>query len=353
MQKDLCYDDKLKLSPNNVSVLPGNYGPPSSAGKDEFYHISSQQSETKSPSCTNGAEMLMEYDCLPSNMEFTNVLTPPTTPPQTTSFGGVVGCVAPIQVPINYLAVSQQQEQPLEQFQPFYATQYNGQGMLQQQQQQEQQVAYQGTNDTILNEYYITDDITTVSSQQQPILTFEPPVSGDIDATVFNFVENYTPQQVENILLGLREPNRDDDESCDYSEVGSFDNGGSLSPASLTSSAVGQSPVYSDSAESSTFYGSCRNDGDDEDWSPSKEKKLSNRNGGAVTKKRSGPNGNAGTTSRGRGIEDKKSRKKEQNKNAATRYRIKKKAEIEEILVVEEQLLAVNKKLRKESKDLG
>lgn len=39
------------------------------------------------------------------------------------------------------------------------------------------------------------------------------------------------------------------------------------------------------------------------------------------------------------GPEDKKSRKKEQNKNAATRYRMKKKAEIEEILGEEKVLL--------------
>lgn len=43
--------------------------------------------------------------------------------------------------------------------------------------------------------------------------------------------------------------------------------------------------------------------------------------------------------------EDKKSRKKEQNKNAATRYRIKKKLEIEEILEDERRLKKVNKKL--------
>uniref|UniRef100_A0A182M6H5 BZIP domain-containing protein n=1 Tax=Anopheles culicifacies TaxID=139723 RepID=A0A182M6H5_9DIPT len=358
---DLCYDDKLKISSNDESVQLGNYGPPSTAGEDEFYHFS-QPSEAKTTGCTNGPELLMEFDCVSSNMELMNHLTPPQTPPQTTSFGGVVGCVLPIQTPMNCLPASQQQqqqEQSQEQFHPLFVSQFNGQGML----QQEQQVSYQGTNDnTILNGYYITDDFSTVSSQignggvQQQTVTLEaaPQVSGDIDATLFNFVENYTAQQVENILLGLqREPNRgtDDDESCDFSEIGSFENGGSLSPASLTSSVVGQSPAYSDSAESSAYYASSRNDGDDEDWSPSKVKKLNGRNGGAVTKKRSGPNGT--TNSRGRGIEDKKSRKKEQNKNAATRYRQKKKAEIEEILVVEEQLRAENEKLRKESKDLG
>ncbi|KFB46131.1 hypothetical protein ZHAS_00014157 [Anopheles sinensis] len=101
-----------------------------------------------------------------------------------------------------------------------------------------------------------------------------------------------------------------------------------------------------DSADSS-YYGS-RNDDDDE-WSPAKNKKLNLSGGGAVTKKRT-----TGTTRPyGRGTEDKKSRKKEQNKNAATRYRQKKKAEIEEILVEENQLRDLNEELKKKSSDLG
>ncbi|KAI5716958.1 hypothetical protein M8J76_015169 [Diaphorina citri] len=52
-------------------------------------------------------------------------------------------------------------------------------------------------------------------------------------------------------------------------------------------------------------------------------------------------------------IEDKRLRKKEQNKNAATRYRIKKKAEIEEVLGEEKELLEKNAQLQKSVEDLS
>lgn len=51
-------------------------------------------------------------------------------------------------------------------------------------------------------------------------------------------------------------------------------------------------------------------------------------------------------------VEDKKVRKKEQNKNAATRYRQKKKQEIKEILGEENELTEHNKKLQNQLKDL-
>ncbi|XP_054288227.1 cyclic AMP-dependent transcription factor ATF-5-like isoform X1 [Macrosteles quadrilineatus] len=51
--------------------------------------------------------------------------------------------------------------------------------------------------------------------------------------------------------------------------------------------------------------------------------------------------------------EEKKLRKKEQNKNAATRYRMKKKQEIEEILGEEKQLLQKNDQLKAELTELG
>ncbi|XP_076247748.1 bZIP transcription factor crc isoform X2 [Calliopsis andreniformis] len=51
-------------------------------------------------------------------------------------------------------------------------------------------------------------------------------------------------------------------------------------------------------------------------------------------------------------VEDKKVRKKEQNKNAATRYRQKKKQEIKEILGEERELTDHNEKLKNQVKDL-
>lgn len=53
-----------------------------------------------------------------------------------------------------------------------------------------------------------------------------------------------------------------------------------------------------------------------------------------------------------RGNEEKKSRKKEQNKNAATRYRLKKKAEIEEILGEEREFQKQNDELENKIGDI-
>lgn len=51
--------------------------------------------------------------------------------------------------------------------------------------------------------------------------------------------------------------------------------------------------------------------------------------------------------------EEKRQRKKEQNKNAATRYRLKKKAEIEEILAEEKGLISKNEKLKTDLSELA
>ncbi|KAL7723586.1 hypothetical protein ACLKA6_007564 [Drosophila palustris] len=53
------------------------------------------------------------------------------------------------------------------------------------------------------------------------------------------------------------------------------------------------------------------------------------------------------TRTYGRGVEDRKIRKKEQNKNAATRYRQKKKIEMEHVLGEEQQLIQANDELRR------
>ncbi len=88
---------------------------------------------------------------------------------------------------------------------------------------------------------------------------------------------------------------------------------------------------------------------DDDEWSQpttSKKATTSRKIGGplaGVTKKRTRPYV--------KGSEDKKSRKKEQNKNAATRYRQKKKQEIEVVLDEEKILMDAHQKLFTEYKD--
>ncbi|XP_050546369.1 activating transcription factor of chaperone isoform X2 [Daktulosphaira vitifoliae] len=51
--------------------------------------------------------------------------------------------------------------------------------------------------------------------------------------------------------------------------------------------------------------------------------------------------------------EEKRQRKKEQNKNAATRYRMKKKAEIKESVMEEKELVQKNDNLKEEAKELA
>ncbi|KAJ9592711.1 hypothetical protein L9F63_015628, partial [Diploptera punctata] len=106
------------------------------------------------------------------------------------------------------------------------------------------------------------------------------------------------------------------------------------------------SPPSPCTSSSSSSYGSGEETCDDPEWNPSVEmpapsslKAGRKRNG---TKPYSRP-----------GIEEKRMRKKEQNKNAATRYRQKKKAEIEEILHEEKGLEDKNSELKVKVNDLS
>lgn len=374
LPQDLCYDDKLKLSPNSEPVILGDYDPLPTVVEDGFYEFNLQP-EAKA-SIAGNTVPLMEFDCAPGNMELMNHLTPPQTPPQSTAFGGIIGCVLPMQqAPLQPIPMSMEHQQQLQ-------TMYIPMTIAEQQQQLSFQDNTSGSDYYIVDEYAAMTHIGTnggVQLQQQLPLksgSSEPlqQVPGDIGTNPFSLsTEGYTVQQMnemESIVRSLQmveeslrarssakdcEPmqplfggfNEEDDESCGFSETGSIENGDTLLSSS-SSSVVAHSPTYSDSAESSAYY-SGRNDGDDEDWSPSKTKKLNlgQRNGGAVTKKR------VAVSTRGRGVEEKKSRKKEQNKNAATRYRQKKKAEIEEILIVESKLRERNEELKFKSLDLG
>lgn len=261
----------------------------------------------------NTEELLMEFDCVYENVELTH-LTPPQTPPQEVSFVG-----------------GQVEQQPT-QSSLFLAVQPD-------EQQQQQQVP------TVIDEYYgfgapmnglLVNSIQTIVQQQAPAQE----VPGEYQLTgSFGF----QPVDDENIARNLelveeivRSRSKDlpdcneDDDSCSFSEAGS------------------SSPL-SDSS-SSSYCGSAYSRDQDDEWSPTSSSSSSNRrtnktSGGGVTKKRTRPYG--------RGIEDKKSRKKEQNKNAATRYRQKKKAEIEEILIEENQLRERNEELKSKSADIG
>ncbi|XP_049819436.1 activating transcription factor of chaperone isoform X2 [Aethina tumida] len=97
-----------------------------------------------------------------------------------------------------------------------------------------------------------------------------------------------------------------------------------------TSSSGPSSPNSSSSSSGSSNFGDCSSD--DPEWIPEPIESYADAVPGLKPKKRSKPYARTNP-------DDKKSRKKEQNKNAATRYRLKKKAEVEEILLEEKQLL--------------
>lgn len=84
---------------------------------------------------------------------------------------------------------------------------------------------------------------------------------------------------------------------------------------------------------------------DDPDWSYESERKSLKQSVHDSSKHRHKPYSRPS-------LEDKKVRKKEQNKNAATRYRQKKKQEIKEIQGEERELADYNEKLKNDVKDL-
>ncbi|SPP85993.1 blast:Activating transcription factor of chaperone [Drosophila guanche] len=117
---------------------------------------------------------------------------------------------------------------------------------------------------------------------------------------------------------------------------------------SQDSSSMGCSSSSSGSSNSSRVSGSIADV--DEDWLPEQTSSshsspahtsisMDNAGSTAAPKKR--------TRTYGRGVEDRRIRKKEQNKNAATRYRQKKKIEMESVLGEEQELTQENEGLRR------
>lgn len=106
--------------------------------------------------------------------------------------------------------------------------------------------------------------------------------------------------------------------------------------------------IPSPSSPCTSSGGSCisaEDSADDPDWSFETERKSLNQSTHDSSKHRSKPYSRPS-------LEDKKVRKKEQNKNAATRYRQKKKQEIKEIEGEERELMEQNDKLKNQINDL-
>ncbi|XP_022226555.2 activating transcription factor of chaperone isoform X2 [Drosophila obscura] len=85
----------------------------------------------------------------------------------------------------------------------------------------------------------------------------------------------------------------------------------------------------------------------DEDWLPEQTSSSSSSPAHTSMEHTSMAAPKKRTRTYGRGVEDRKIRKKEQNKNAATRYRQKKKIEMESVLGEEQELTQENEGLRR------
>ncbi|XP_058818090.1 activating transcription factor of chaperone isoform X2 [Topomyia yanbarensis] len=297
---DQWLGEKLKLP----HLVGGSYVSPTPVIGPEIGPFSHQQKPEK---VQNTEDLLMEFDYVYENVELTH-LTPPQTPPQEANF---VGQSEP--QPALFLPLSahppQQQHQP--EVVPVTATEFYGFGAP--------------MNGLLVN------SAQTINQPQQPVST-EYQLADSFGFQPVDEVENIARnlELVDEIIRSRSKdlPDcNDDDDSCSFSEDGS----------------ISSSCPMSDS--SSSYCGSAYSRDQDDEWSPSSGKKSSKVSGGGVTKKR--------TRAYGRGHEDKKSRKKEQNKNAATRYRQKKKAEIEEILIEEGKLRDKNEELKEQSADIA
>lgn len=104
-------------------------------------------------------------------------------------------------------------------------------------------------------------------------------------------------------------------------------------------------PPSSPCTSSGGSYTSSEDSVDDPDWIFETERNCTKHSTGSSARSRQKPYSRPT-------VEDKKVRKKEQNKNAATRYRQKKKQEIKEILGEERELADHNDKLKNQVKDL-
>ncbi|XP_055636256.1 activating transcription factor of chaperone isoform X2 [Toxorhynchites rutilus septentrionalis] len=307
---DQWLGEKLKLP----QLAAGSYvtpSPPSAivAVAPEIGPYPHQQQPVK---VQNTEELLMEFYYVYENVELTH-LTPPQTPPQDqTQFGS-----QPEQSQPSYVA--QQPPQQQANLSAATASEYYGFGAP--------------MNGLLVNSIQTIGGQSNVAEPLQQV-PGQYPLADSFGFQPVDEVENIARnlELVEEIVRSRSKdlPDcNDDDDSCSFSETGS----------------VSSSSPMSDS--SSSYCGSAYSRDQDDEWSPSSGKKHSfgKISGNSSVKKRTRPYG--------RGVEDKKSRKKEQNKNAATRYRQKKKAEIEEILIEESKLKDRNDELKSKSADIG
>lgn len=142
------------------------------------------------------------------------------------------------------------------------------------------------------------------------------------------------------------------DDSCSIAESQISDN---VSVVSSSGSDSNYSPSISDDASSYVSFMSPRSNdsfdvaGYDDEWTPSVDKKRTLKKSSGRSKADEPKKEKRGYR---RPLHEKKARKKEQNKNAATRYRQKKKEQLKVVLSEEDQLLQVYNNLKTKHDDV-
>lgn len=308
VEKDQWLGEKLKVP--QLSVASGGYAPPlasSAALVGIAPEIGPFPHQRQPEKVQNTEELLMEFDYVYGNVELTH-LTPPQTPPQEAQCGSTEQPTYLTQPLVSVPAINGGFYE--------YASSVNGAILLNQiPTVVEQHPASAEPLQQVPGEYQLSD-----SFGFQPVDEVERDIARNLE-----LVEEIVRSRSKDL------PDCNDEDSCSFSEAGSVSSSCPMSDAS------------------SSYCGSAYSRDQDDEWSPAssgtKKNSISKVSGGGVSKKRTRPYG--------RGVEDKKSRKKEQNKNAATRYRQKKKAEIEEILIVESQLKEKHDGLKSKSADIG
>lgn len=244
-------------------------------------------------------QLLMEFNSILNAVEIQNQLTPPQTPP----YHHLSGLQEIQQINTNNIPAPDQyqifsyQQQPLQSSEEQFVFIQNGSNI--ETSSNDIQVFYENTNQSMIS----NDEVTSCHE-----IVFDP------ESIISSPTDIQRELEVVDELVRAHSRQNSD-----------YDDNASLSASS--------------SAWSPRSEYSCSGYSQFDDDQP--VKKSSGLRG--VSKKRS--------RGYGRNPEEKKSRKKEQNKNAATRYRIKKKQEVEVIMDEERILMDKNRKLSTTYKD--
>lgn len=194
--------------------------------------------------------------------------------------------------------------------------------------------------------YIVTVDNNDIPTEEMLIDEVLSEASDDSMELIDELVREHTTNLPDDVSSMI-------DDSCSVAESQMSDNVSVVSSGSDSS----YSPRSDDGSSFASFMSPRSTDsfdvaGYDEEWTPSVDKKR-------VLKKSAGSRAQSKTgepkkekRGYGRPLHEKKARKKEQNKNAATRYRQKKKEQLKVVLTEEEKLMQVHNKLRTKHDDV-